>query len=190
MCNNGICTDHCLVKNPCGGNSRCFTEKHKAKCQCETGYTGDPYVNCINIKCTSNSDCPKTHLCQQEKCIDICMKIPCGNNATCRAVNHRRDCRCPAGYEGDPQVKCELSDKYREEGCTADIDCPINLACLNDRCRDPCDAQPCGDNAECLIRESLPFKTTICKCKPGFQGDAYTQCRPSKILTKLSDVIL
>ena len=185
MCHNGICTIPCLVDNPCAANAECFAEKHSSKCKCHIGFTGDPYKECLISKCKSDVECPKSHLCQQEKCINICQQSPCGENALCKATNHVRYCTCPPGYEGDPEIKCQISVKIKEERCTSDSQCPIGLACLDSKCRDACGAEPCGAHANCLVRESLPFKTVVCKCKPGYQGDAYTQCRPSKNFQKI-----
>ena len=58
-------------------------------------------------ECTSDPECP-THLaCIQEKCQDPCFSTVCGQNAECRANNHRAICVCRTGFIGDPYTVCE-----------------------------------------------------------------------------------
>lgn len=44
-CVNQKCVDPCL--NTCGANARCQVVNHNPICSCSSGYTGDPFVNCI-----------------------------------------------------------------------------------------------------------------------------------------------
>lgn len=39
---------------------------------------------------------------------------------------------------------------------------------------DPCNPSPCGPNSDCY--------NGVCKCKPEFQGDPYSGCRPECVL--------
>lgn len=65
--------------------------------------------------------------------------------------------------------------------CTTDGECPSKLACFSGHCENPCQIiQPCGVNAKCSVIDTLPYRTMICECLPGFTGDAYKECVPRK----------
>jgi hypothetical protein len=55
--------------------------------------------------------------------------------------------------------------------CTFDRDCPSNLACLQQRCKDPCPGS-CGQNAIC----SVINHKAICTCIAGYTGDPFVAC--------------
>ena len=62
--------------------------------------------------------------------------------------------------------------------CVVNADCPIDKACINRKCQDPCPGL-CGVNAKCDVRNHVP----ICICIPGYIGDPFSQCyRPSSEL--------
>ena len=55
------------------------------------------------------------------------------------------------------------------------------MACLNEVCRNPCTAlTPCGINAECTVQNTLPQRTMMCMCRPGYVGDADVACNLRK----------
>lgn len=56
--------------------------------------------------------------------------------------------------------------------CTIDAECPSNAACINERCKDPCQGA-CGTYAICVTVNHNP----ICSCQQGYTGDASSQCR-------------
>lgn len=176
-CHNEQCVDPCSVNNPCASNAECFSQHHKAECRCPSGLEGDPYVRCETRGCATDTDCPKDHACLNNQCTDVCAQNNCAPGAVCYPQDHRGLCRCPAGYVGDPTTKCE---RTQEPACTSDQQCEVGLACINNQCLNPCDSQVCGNNAECQVVESLPFKSMTCRCLPGYLGDANIQCRQSK----------
>lgn len=55
--------------------------------------------------------------------------------------------------------------------CLIDQDCPLNLACVGQKCKDPCTGS-CGFNAKCNVVNHRP----ICSCLPGFEGDPFSGC--------------
>lgn len=55
--------------------------------------------------------------------------------------------------------------------CLIHADCPTRLACLQNKCRDPCTGS-CGFNAKCTVVNHQP----ICSCEPGYQGDPFNGC--------------
>ena len=67
--------------------------------------------------------------------------------------------------------------------CTTDKDCPSRESCLNEKCKDPCQAiAPCAPNAECTVHNTLPLRTMSCSCLPGFTGKGDEHCdRISKL---------
>lgn len=118
-------------------------------CTCPEGYTGDPFSYCQ----------PKPPVIEPLK-EDPCNPSPCGPNAQC----DNGICTCLAEYQGDPYVGC------RPE-CVLNNDCSRNLACINNKCRDPCPGT-CGQNALCTTINHIP----TCTCLEGYQGNAFVLC--------------
>ena len=103
-------------------------------------------------------------------CINPCLiDDPCGANAVCFPQSHVANCRCNEGFEGDPFVGCIAI------GCRTDPECPLDRACRNRDCVNPCATDnPCGSNAECLVSQHL----AQCRCIFGYTGDPYQACVP------------
>lgn len=95
------------------------------------------------------------------KDINPCNPSPCGSNAIC----HNGECTCLPEYHGDPYFAC------RPE-CVLNSDCPVNKACLHNKCIDPC-VNMCGINAECNIYNHI----AVCSCPDGMVGDAFAECK-------------
>lgn len=55
--------------------------------------------------------------------------------------------------------------------CVINQDCPLNRACFNQRCSDPCIGS-CGVNAKCNVVNHQ----SLCSCMNGFEGDPYSGC--------------
>lgn len=176
--------DPCYLNNPCAINAVCFVAQHKAQCRCPAGMEGDPHIKCEAIKCQADDDCPQDRTCRDRKCVDPCVYTNCASNAICIPKNHLGVCQCLPGYDGEPTLRCVLKEP-RDPPCTTDHECGIGLACIGDRCQKLCSTDFCGENAACRAVESVPFKTMVCECLPGYEGDAQTQCRPSKENTQL-----
>ena len=108
--------------------------------------------NCVLVaprpECTQDPDCPQSEACINERCIDPCIvSNPCAPQAQCTTRAHHPVCTCPQGYGGDPYTQC-----YRPE-CRTDSDCPLDKACINENCLNPCanSDRPCGRGAECIV---------------------------------------
>lgn len=99
---------------------------------------------------------------------DPCVPSPCGLNAQCRVINQQASCSCLSNYFGSPP-------NCRPE-CTINADCSSNLACMNEKCRDPCPGA-CGVSALC----SVVAHTPICSCPSGYMGDPFTACTPKPL---------
>ena len=69
-----------------------------------------------------------------------------------------------------------------EVGCSSDDECPFTQACRNRACVNPCAVDnPCSSTAECTVNSHR----AVCKCPPGFTGDPYSRCVPSKSFRKV-----
>lgn len=99
------------------------------------------------------------------KPVDPCIPSPCGPNSQCRNINDQPSCSCLQNYIGSPP-------NCRPE-CVVNTDCPSQMACITEKCRDPCPGS-CGFNAECRVQNHIP----TCTCVAGFVGDPFTQCSP------------
>lgn len=141
---------------------------------CEPGFTGNPEIGCIRLECQADSNCPLTKACINHKCEDPCIvTAKCGFNEVCSVFNHRSECSCDVGFVQDYDKGCVIY----EEGCRYDEDCPSQTACIRNECVNPCNAtEPCGVNSICRVLDTLPVRTMICECLPGFQGNAAIQC--------------
>ena len=61
--------------------------------------------------------------------------------------------------------------------CTSNSECPRSLECMQEECKDPCQTNYCGRNAECEIRDHR----AICVCPFGYIGNPYSSCKERKI---------
>lgn len=95
---------------------------------------------------------------------DPCFPSPCGSNARCHVENNYAVCECIPQYHGNPYENC------RPE-CLSNSDCPMNRACIRNKCQDPCPGT-CGVNALCLTTNHIP----VCSCPDRFTGDAFRFC--------------
>ena len=75
---------------------------------------------------------------------------------------------------------CVIITAPRPE-CTTDPECPQHLACIQEKCQDPCYTSTCGVNAECKAKNHR----AICVCIYGFVGDPYTICEERKTLSNI-----
>ncbi|XP_023246923.1 uncharacterized protein LOC111643392 [Copidosoma floridanum] len=159
----------------CGKDAECNGFNHRAVCECPPGYTDNPTVACVPIiGCRKNSDCPSTEACINEKCKNPCLtENPCERNAECSVYNHVVECACPSGY-----IDTKISSCI-PVGCKSDDECPLQQACVNRKCVNPCnEIRPCGINAICTVLDTHPVKTMTCDCLPDYRGNAVEQCEP------------
>jgi hypothetical protein len=94
-----------------------------------------------------------------------CQPSPCGANAQCRDVGGSPSCSCLPEFLGTPP-------NCRPE-CVSNSECANHLACVNQKCVDPCPGT-CGQNAECRVVSHSPN----CICPAGFEGNPFTACTP------------
>lgn len=94
-----------------------------------------------------------------------CSPSPCGPSSQCRVVNNQAVCSCLPMFIGSPP-------SCRPE-CTISAECPLNEACNNHKCINPC-LGTCGYGARCEIVNHNP----ICSCPAQNTGDPFTRCIP------------
>lgn len=178
-CVNRNCIEPC-AQIQCGRNANCRSDyNHHARCYCLDGFRGNPLISCERPECTTNQDCPFHLACTNERCQDPCS---CAPEAQCRVDNHVATCKCLPGYIGDAYNRCQRVQIEERPQCTVDADCPSKMACFNNLCKNPCiETRPCGSNAVCSVVDSLPLRTMVCTCEPGFVGNADIGCKPGKM---------
>lgn len=159
VCINQKCKDPC--PGLCGENAECRVVSHTPLCICSVGFTGDPFIQCNKEK---------------HEVLDTtnpCNPSPCGAYATCREQNGAGSCQCLPDYFGNPYEGC------RPE-CILNSDCPSNMACIQNKCKDPCPGS-CAPNAECKTLNHLPS----CNCLNRYTGDPYRFCNLYQLSKKL-----
>lgn len=92
-----------------------------------------------------------------------CVPSPCGPNSKCIEVGESPACSCLPNYMGRPP-------NCRPE-CMSSSDCPANLACMNQKCSNPC-VGACGVHTLCTVIKHSP----TCQCEPGYTGDPFSGC--------------
>lgn len=97
--------------------------------------------------------------------INPCVPSPCGPYSQCRNIGETPSCSCFPNYIGNPP-------NCRPE-CVINPECPSNLACIREKCTDPCPGS-CGIGALCSVINHTP----ICQCPEDFTGDPFTACSP------------
>lgn len=96
--------------------------------------------------------------------VNPCAPSPCGPYSECRDINGQASCACLSTYMGTPP-------NCRPE-CLINSECLSNRACIQKKCRNPCDGV-CGVGAVCNVINHTP----TCSCPNGFTGDSFVQCR-------------
>ena len=95
-----------------------------------------------------------------------CNPSPCGINAVCTETgSETASCSCIRDYTGNPYIECKPE-------CVVNAECARHLACVNQHCVDPCPGV-CGVHATCSVQNHFP----VCRCDPGYEGDAFVACR-------------
>jgi hypothetical protein len=150
-CVNQKCIDPC--PGTCGLNARCQVVNHSPICSCPPKYSGDPFTRCLPVR--EEPPAVPTNPCQPS---------PCGPNAQCKDINGSPSCSCLAEFIGTPP-------NCRPE-CVSNSECSNVLACINNKCRDPCPGI-CGTNAECRVVSHTPN----CVCIQGYVGNAFSSCQ-------------
>lgn len=153
-CISQKCQDPC--PGTCGLNAKCQVINHSPICSCNPGHTGDPFTRCFRIP-------PPVVQAVAPVVTDPCLPSPCGPNSQCRNLNGGPSCSCLADFIGS-------SPNCRPE-CTINSECPSNLACIRQKCQNPC-LGACGSGAHCSVINHVP----TCTCSEGYIGDPFSYC--------------
>lgn len=182
-CTNQRCRDPC--PGSCGLNAICNVVNHNPLCSCRERMTGDPFIRCYpmrkndenysltlfrvpNVRNIKNNRIYLNLKAERPPApINPCQPSPCGPNAECQVVNDQPSCSCLREFTGSPP-------NCRPE-CVSNSECSNQLACINQKCRDPC-TNACGVNAVCNVVSHTP----MCACSNGYVGDPFTQCLPQQ----------
>lgn len=185
-CISGRCIDPCSLRGACGENALCRVVLHKPRCSCPQCYVGKPFTECRpdpkcekaeprpaspSILCDTNEDCPANKACgTSRRCTDPCLTygITCDSNKKCEVRNHRPVCVCKGFVVNNAgELKC----KPESIECTRDNECSSNLACINNKCQNPCLAgkkSPCAKNKVCEVLDHKPVCVCLDDCNPTF----------------------
>jgi hypothetical protein len=77
-------------------------------------------------------------------------------------------CTCIPDYYGDPYIACHPE-------CLTNGECSLTLACINNKCKNPCIGACSSINAECYVVNHK----AMCTCRAGFTGDPFDRCVPT-----------
>lgn len=102
---------------------------------------------------------------EEPQVLNLCVPSPCGPNSRCQVINESPSCSCLPEFLGSPP-NCKPE-------CISNSECSTHLACISQKCRDPCPGS-CGPNSECRVISHTP----MCVCSYGFVGDPFIQCVP------------
>lgn len=179
-CYNNECINPCVLGDPCAVNAECFGLNHQTACRCLSGYRGSPFERCERIECSSDFECPGDRACLNHHCINPCEQdSPCAPNAICFVRNHAATCKCPEDLpNGNPLSYCERIQLDIGPECKYDDDCPSKLACIREKCVEPCkELTPCAPSARCSVLDSSPVRTMVCECPELTVPDQNGECR-------------
>ncbi|UYV71427.1 dp [Cordylochernes scorpioides] len=182
----------------CGVNSHCVYGAPN-KCECNPGFSGNPYRLCSSVQrcdtntCGTNANCvegrqrldcvcpvgyqgnPFLGCSDVNECLQSTGTSPCGSGATCINTVGSYHCVCPAGTTGNPLFSC-TTPRVCQPGqgcpCGPTTPCPAGERCRNGICLDACEGVRCGPNAHCLGGS--------CACIEGTEGqpsNLNTGCR-------------
>lgn len=93
-----------------------------------------------------------------------CTSSPCGPNSECQSNGMNYTCQCMPNYVGSPP-NCKPE-------CLSNAECASHLSCIDERCKDPCEDDICGNSANCHVANHTP----ICKCPKNYTGDPFVAC--------------
>jgi hypothetical protein len=152
-CANQKCVDPC--PGTCGQNANCQVINHNPICSCPTGQVGDPFISCQYA--------PDEPIYPEDRNENPCQPSPCGANSVCQVRENRPVCSCLENFIGKPP--------HCRPECVLNSECPLNKACIREKCIDPC-KNACGQNADCKVVSH----SAQCSCKKGYEGDSFVGC--------------
>jgi len=153
--------------NPCGPNTRCqLSRTGFAQCHC----INDLYVpigntaNGCKVQCDRDDDCGDEHRCQGNRCVEVCTAGACAAHANCDSRNHKAQCSCQDGYDGDGFHRCsKIPAVQRQEPDFREYN--------------PCDSRydACHTTADCRTTGFGDTVRAVCTCPPRHEGNPLSQ---------------
>lgn len=158
---------------------------HKPRCSCPQCYVGKPYTECRPdpkcesteprpatplVGCDHDGDCPGNQACDgSRRCTDPCVTygVTCETNKKCEVRNHKPMCVCKGFVVSNTG---ELTCKPDRIDCNRDNECASNLACINNKCQNPCAARksPCSEDKACEVLDHKPVCICLQDCNPTY----------------------
>lgn len=72
-----------------------------------TKYSTDVFNFFNTAACLLDTECGTLEVCRSGQCINPCEQPQaCGMNAECIIGNHIKQCSCPSGFTGNPDIEC------------------------------------------------------------------------------------
>jgi len=141
--------------SPCGPGTTCTPNRDgNPICQCLPGLVPQPdTITGCGPECEVDPDCRYRgdFICSSERrCVerpDPCDPNPCGPGAVCEGGS----CSCPAGTVGSGQTGCLAGE------CLTDPECPLDKACEERWCQDPCLSGTCSATDFCRVMTHRPI---------------------------------
>lgn len=189
-CIQGFCSDPCTLRGACGINALCKTVLHRPRCSCPSCFIGRPNIECkpdpkceplpiprpadpqISTSCQQDSDCHESLRCDPNgQCSDPCQNPTyfCELNKKCETRHHRPVCVCKFGFIVNDIGELACAPEIRD--CQQDIDCASNMACIENRCKNPCmsgvhNRPACPSNKSCQVQDHKPICICMKDCSP------------------------
>ena len=136
-----------------------------------------------------------------QTCEPVCGPSTCAEDASCVGLNHQPECTCNPGTRGNGFISCIRRKNIKgfenfhlikhtffiaiapiELECRVDDDCGPRFACINNECRDPCEAtRPCHHTQICRVENSSPIRTVLCTCPDDTFIGPNGECKPKGI---------
>ncbi|KAK6195275.1 hypothetical protein SNE40_000740 [Patella caerulea] len=188
-------TDINFCKNDsCENGGSCYEQDTDYGCNCSNEWTGrncNILVNssCNDVPCKNGGSCQTINLttssgviesfnctCMDgyhgptcEQMIDLCVDVPCSNNATCNPLPSTYQCICQPGFTG---VRCETNiDDCTSNGCEYG-DCQDGLNGYYCNCTEGWTGKYCNEDVdEC--NTTTPCQRGVCI---NTQGGFYCNC--------------
>ena len=101
----------------------------------------------IPARCLADINCKSSEVCVNGQCKAPCAdRNPCGLNAQCQTVKHKKRCTCPPSFTGNGEVECVRVPNT----CISDQSCPDQMNCVDGICMLKCLADTqCAPNERC-----------------------------------------
>jgi hypothetical protein len=181
--------DACTEDSTCGDGRRCEIVDDCGRTRCRN--------RCVPKACAANSECG-AWVCVAGQCAEpvSCATAPCPEglvcNPTTKACEPAGGTACTTDMDCAGNGVCYRGECGAELACASSTDCPSDLRCIGDLCRDPCtQASDCPGNmvqvtcdvpsGECLSRclgDDTCEPDQICEdniCRPA-ECDADADC--------------